>query len=233
MAAFRRFFLLAVVCVASFSAAQFSDQAAAARVLGPRWRQMSRASGMIFSGTVLEIEAQPVRKGRPLPLVVIKFRVNLAIAGVQRGQVVTVSEWSGAWSMHRAMRSGQRVLIFLYPPSRLGLTSPVDGSAGQVVLDSRGEIVRTSAAEAGVDSASAARLKSCPPEDLRTTNLPAVNLSSFRVYPQALTRSATPNSPVLTDCTAVSPTSTTLRQLERAILNARRNSPAAPARIKE
>jgi hypothetical protein len=232
MAAFRGFFVLAVVCVASFSAAQLSDQVAAARVLGPHWREISRSAGMIFSGTVLGIEAQPVRKGRPLPLVVIKFRVNLAIAGVRRGQAVTIREWSGAWSMHRAMRSGQRMLIFLYPPSRLGLTSPVDGSAGQVVLDSRGEIVRTSAAEAGVDSASAARLKSCPPEDLRTTKLPAVNFRSFRFYPQALKRSDTPNSTLAT-CTAVSPTSTTLRQLERAILDARRNSSAAPARIKE
>jgi hypothetical protein len=65
------------------------------------------------------------------------------------------------------MRGGQRLLIFLYPPSRLGLTSPVGGPLGQVVLSSRGEIVRTSAAEAGVDSAAfAAGLKSCPSENL-------------------------------------------------------------------
>jgi hypothetical protein len=243
MAAFRRLFALAIVCLASFSAAQFSDQAAAARVLGPRWRQMSRLSGMIFSGTVLGIEAEPAQEGRPLPLIVTKFRVNFAIAGVQPGQVVTVREWSGAWSMHRAMRSGQRMLIFLYPPGRLGLTSPVGGPAGQVVLDARGEIVRTLAAEAEVNSASAARLKSCPPEDLavanvrasdlpvRASDLPAANF--FGAFPQALKRSASPTSRFPADCAVVIQSNITLRQLKRAILNARRNSSAPPVRIKE
>jgi hypothetical protein len=67
--------------------------------------------------------------------------------------------------MHRAMREGQRLLIFLYPAGRLGLTSPVGGPQGQVVLGSRGEIVRTS--EVGIDSSAfAARLKSCPPANL-------------------------------------------------------------------
>ncbi len=185
MAAFGRFFAWGIVCLTTFSVAQIADQAAAARVLGPR----SRVSGMIFSGTVLGIEAQTVREGRPLPVVLTRFQVDRAIVGVRNGEIVTIREWSGAWSMHRAMRGGERMLIFLYPPSRLGLTSPVDGSAGQVALDSRGAIVRTSAAEAGVDSASAARLKSCPPEDLRAdrpaAHLPDVNFSRFGVYPEA------------------------------------------------
>jgi hypothetical protein len=43
--------------------------------------------------------------------------------------------------MHRPMRSGQRILIFLYPLSRLGFTSPVGGSLGQVALDSSGKNV--------------------------------------------------------------------------------------------
>jgi hypothetical protein len=80
------------------------------------------------------------------------------------------------------MRGGQRLLIFLYPPSRLGLTSPVGGPLGQVVLDSRGEIVRTSAAEAGLDSeAFAARLKSCPPENL----IGVGGFPGYGVFPQA------------------------------------------------
>src|SRR5260370_34990818 len=43
--------------------------------------------------------------------------------------------------MHRPMSSGQHILIFLYPPSRLGFTSPVGGSLGQVALDSSGKNV--------------------------------------------------------------------------------------------
>jgi hypothetical protein len=43
--------------------------------------------------------------------------------------------------MHRPMINGQHILIFLYPPSRLGLTSPVGGSLGQVALDPSGKNV--------------------------------------------------------------------------------------------
>jgi len=181
MAVFRRLLALAFVCLASLGAAQLSDQTAAARVLGPRWKQVSRSAGMIFSGTVLGVETQPAGKDGPLPLILTKFRVDRAIVGVQAGQVLTVREWAGAWSSHRAMRVGQRLLIFLYPPSRLGLTSPVGGTLGQVVLGSRGEIVRTAAAEGGIDSAAfAVRLKSCPPENLIGVGV----LPGFGVFPQ-------------------------------------------------
>jgi hypothetical protein len=182
MSVFRRLLVLAFVCLASFGAAQFPDQLAAARVLGPRWKQVSRSAGMIFSGTVLGVETQPAGKDRPLTLILTKFRVDRAIAGVQPGQVLTVREWAGAWPLHRAMRGGQRLLIFLYPPSRLGLTSPVGGPLGQVVLDSSGEIVRTAAAEAGIHSAAfAARLKSCPPENLTGVGV----FPGYGVFPQA------------------------------------------------
>ena len=180
MAVFRRLFALAYVCLASLGAAQVSDQVAAERVLGPHWRQLSRSAGMVFSGTVLSVERRPATRDRPLALILTRFRVDRAIAGVRRGQVLIVREWAGAWPLHRAMRGGQRLLIFLYPPSRLGLTSPVGGPLGQVVLDARGEIVPTSAAEAGDSEASPARLKSCPPENLTDVGV----LSGFEVIRQ-------------------------------------------------
>jgi len=39
------------------------------------------------------------------------------------------------------MRVGEHVLIFLYQQSRLGLTSPVGGSLGQVEVDATGKKV--------------------------------------------------------------------------------------------
>ncbi|MFY9561380.1 MAG: hypothetical protein WAQ52_14190 [Terriglobales bacterium] len=141
MAAVRRLFALALVCLASLSAAQQWDHLAAARILGPHWTKLSHSAGMVFAGTVLTVEAQPAAKDQPLPIIQVKFRVDRAIAGVQQGQVLTIREWAGVWSSHRAMRSGQRILLFLFPPSRLGLTSPVGGPLGQIALDSRGEIV--------------------------------------------------------------------------------------------
>jgi len=72
------------------------------------------------------------------PSIQLSFRVDEPIVGVERGQVLTIHEWAGAWSMHRPMSKGEHILIFLYPPSRLGLTSPVGGSLGQIALDPSG-----------------------------------------------------------------------------------------------
>jgi hypothetical protein len=150
----RRGLAVALVFLSSFAAAQQSDQVIAERVLGPQWKQLSRRAGMIFAGAVLSTPAQAAIKTATTPTpathqlapgatpaVELSFRVDEAIAGVEPGQILTVHEWAGAWSIHRPMGKGQHILIFLYPPSRLGLTSPVGGSLGQVALDSTGKKV--------------------------------------------------------------------------------------------
>jgi hypothetical protein len=132
-----------------FAAAQQSDQVVAERILGPHWKQLSRRAGMIFAGTVLSptpqiATTQPAPIGQSAgatPAIELRFHVDEAIAGVDPGQVLAVHEWTGAWSMHRPMTKGEHILIFLYPPSRLGLTSPVGGSLGQVALDPSGKNV--------------------------------------------------------------------------------------------
>jgi len=126
------------LCLASaVAAAQPSDQLLAARVLGPQWRKIAHAAGMVFSGTVMSVEAPPAR-AQAVPAIQIKLRVDRAIAGVKAGEVLTIREWAGAWSMHRPMRAGQHVLLLLYPPSSLGLTSPVSGARSQIALDASG-----------------------------------------------------------------------------------------------
>src|ERR1700693_4367789 len=150
----RRVLVVVIACLSSFAATQQSDQVIAERVLGPQWKQLSHRAGMIFAGTVLAAAAQTVTTqtaatdravpaGIPAatPAVQLTFRVDQAIAGVEQGQILTIHEWAGAWSMHRPMRSGQHILIFLYPLSRLGFTSPVGGSLGQIALDSSGKNV--------------------------------------------------------------------------------------------
>ncbi|MGA9528005.1 MAG: hypothetical protein WBS24_07815 [Terriglobales bacterium] len=196
-------FILAGICAISPAAPCESDQSAAARVLGPQWKQLSRRAGMVFAGTVLSgplqggaalmgrvstgsvqaissqisqtnsaptklpsaisaqiipaqtahgqstsaetVPQQPVptqiapldnlRMDRGVPFTTLRFRVDHAIAGVEAGQILTIHEWKGAQSLHAPMRAGERFLIFLYPPSRLGLTSPVAGRQGQFRLD--------------------------------------------------------------------------------------------------
>lgn len=136
------------------AAAQQSDQAIAEQVLGPQWKQLSRRAGMIFAGTVLTAGSQTAntpaftetaRSNRVVPAtapaIQLTFRVDQAIAGVEPGQILTIHEWAGAWAMQPPMRRGEHLLIFLYPPSRLGLTSPVGGPMGQVALDPTGKNV--------------------------------------------------------------------------------------------
>jgi hypothetical protein len=128
----------ALVCLGSIAAAaQPSDQLLAARVLGPRWKKMVHTAGMVFSGTVVSVEASPA-KDQAVPTIQIKLQVDRAIAGVEAGEVLTIREWAGAWSMHRPMHVGEHVLLLLYPPSSLGLTSPVSGALGQIALDASG-----------------------------------------------------------------------------------------------
>jgi hypothetical protein len=145
---------IVLIFLVSLAAAQQPDQVAAERALGPQWKQLSRRAGIIFAGTVLApapehgsnraATTERLVLGTPAgttPAVRLSFRVDEAIAGVERGQVLTIREWTGAWSAQRPMSQGQHVLMFLYPVSRLGLTSPVGGSLGQIALDASGQNV--------------------------------------------------------------------------------------------
>lgn len=121
---------------------QSANELAAAQALGPQWKQMARGAGMIFSGTLMSAASQPASSGA-VPTMELRFKVDRAIAGAHSGQVVTVREWSGSESLHRPLRPGDRVLLLLYPPGRLGLTSPVNGSSGQVALSPGGKLLRS------------------------------------------------------------------------------------------
>lgn len=151
-----------ILCPLTSIAAAPSDQSAAERVLGPRWEHLARRAGMIFTGTVLStgprLAQNPTPSDAPSNLrlggnfIEMRFRIDRPIAGVQRGQILAIREWTGALSRQPALRSGERVLLFLYPPSRLGLTSPVGGARGQIRLDSTGQnIARQSIAGQSVD----------------------------------------------------------------------------------
>lgn len=232
MSAFRRMFVVAVVCLAGSSVAQLSDQLVATRVLGPHWKQMARASGMIFSGTVLSVEPQPAGKGRPLPLVLTKFRVNRGIVGVRDEEVISIHEWAGAWSSHRAMRNGQRMLIFYYPTSRLGLTSPVAGPLGQIMLDPRGEIAATNPQDPlrdGAGSTPAAEAEVFVGSSARVNSSPSQRRVQARIASGAMSPCGTQRIALRSREVDVGRPVSILTQLERAIRSARKS----PVAIKE
>jgi hypothetical protein len=95
---------------------------------------------MIFSGTALRVEHLNPASPNAVASTRITFRVQTAIRGVRRGQIIQIREWDGLWNSGERYQPGERVLLFLYPPSRLGLTSPVGGRLGRFRVDDVGRI---------------------------------------------------------------------------------------------
>jgi hypothetical protein len=60
---------------------------------------------------------------------------------VRNGEVLAVREWAGLWTSGDRYRPGERLLLFLYRPSKLGLTSLVGGPLGRFPVDSVGNVI--------------------------------------------------------------------------------------------
>jgi hypothetical protein len=103
-------------------------------------RRLLRDSGKIFSGTVLQVEHRNSDSSSALATTKIVFRVDEAIRNVRRGQTLEINEWAGLWQSGERYHPGERVLLFLYPPSRLGLTSPVGNRAGRFAVNRAGSV---------------------------------------------------------------------------------------------
>jgi hypothetical protein len=102
--------------------------------------QLTQAAGTIFSGTVTAIARHPATGTQGIETVAITFHVERAIRGVTPGQDLTISQWMGLWSGGQRYRVGERLLLFLYPASKLGLTSCVGGSFGRFSVDASGRV---------------------------------------------------------------------------------------------
>lgn len=101
---------------------------------------VARAAGTIFSGTVKAIARHPGRSGQ-VEAIAITFHIENAIRGTIPGQDLTISQWIGSWSGGQRYRIGEHVLLFLYPPSKLGLTSSVAGGIGRFTVDPWGRVL--------------------------------------------------------------------------------------------
>ena len=86
------------------------------------------AAGIIFSGRVTSVSRTPLPTGESPPSTAVTFQVDQAVRGVLPGQNLTIHEWAGLWDRGERYRVGERVMLFLYSPSKLGLTSPVAGA---------------------------------------------------------------------------------------------------------
>lgn len=102
---------------------------------------IARAAGLIFSGTVKTVERNPAARSSAVETVQITFHVDNAIRGSTPGEDLTISQWIGLWTSGQSYRVGERVLLFLYPPSKLGLTSSVAGPLGRFNVDPWGRVL--------------------------------------------------------------------------------------------
>lgn len=127
----------------------------------PNLSQLTRSSGYIFSGTVASVATSVVASPGDVATVRVTFRIEQAILGVHTGQLLTITEWAGLWNSGERYRPGERVLLFLYPPSRLGLTSPVGGTQGRFSVSRSGQIIlNASASSARPSTGTAVPLRS-------------------------------------------------------------------------
>jgi hypothetical protein len=99
------------------------------------------AAGIIFSGRVTSIGRILLPSGDGPSSTTVTFQVDRAIRGIPPGQDFTIHEWAGLWNRGERYHVGEHVMLFLYPPSKLGLTSPVAGAMGRFTLDSGGRVL--------------------------------------------------------------------------------------------
>jgi hypothetical protein len=105
--------------------------------------QLAHSAGMIFAAKVAAIAHRPTTSGPAFETVAITFHVENAIRGATPGEDLTIRQWIGLWSSGQRYRVGERVLLFLYPKSKLGLTSCVGWPLGRFAVDSQGRVLLT------------------------------------------------------------------------------------------
>lgn len=105
--------------------------------------QLARAAGIIFAGRVIRIQRVPANPGQAIEAVAITFYVESSMRGPAAGRELTITQWAGLWSSGQRYRVGERVLLFLYGRSKLGLTSCVGGALGKFALDPSGRVLPT------------------------------------------------------------------------------------------
>jgi hypothetical protein len=134
-------FLLGLILVGSLPAAAVKPLQSPDIHILPLRHSLTLQSGYIFSGTVKRVERLAPRTAGSVAVMRITFHVDRGLRGTRTGQTLVIREWAGLWQAGDRYRPGERVMLFLYPPSKLGLTSPVGGASGRFVVDPLGRVI--------------------------------------------------------------------------------------------
>ncbi len=133
--------LLVFVLLSSITTSAQTRTAIPVRMVPVDLGAITKRAGTIFAGTILKVEPVRVASSNDLASVQITCAVEHGVRGVRDGQVLSFREWAGLWTAGSRYRIGQRLMLFLYAPSALGLTSPVGGRLGQFAVDRDGRVV--------------------------------------------------------------------------------------------
>jgi hypothetical protein len=134
----KKFAFVAVLLLAASVAPSSAQQRSSAQVT---LRQLTRPAGYIFVGRVKSVQYLPAHTSRQVAIVRIRFQVEQGLRGVRSGKQLTIRQWAGLWDEGERYRTGERLLLFLYPSSKLGLTSSVGGSRGRFAFDHNGQVL--------------------------------------------------------------------------------------------
>ncbi len=139
-----------VLICATFSAVAFAADASPVRnavspsrqsTSGPDLHSLTKRAGYIFQGMVTSIAPNSGKGPDGAATISITFRVTQGLRGVRDGETFSIHEWAGLWNGVERYKPGEHVLLFLYPQSRLGLTSTVGGALGRFASDKSGNIL--------------------------------------------------------------------------------------------
>jgi len=102
------------------------------------YRLLTAHAGYIFKGTVISVQHSEPAGG--IGTIQVVFRVDQGVRNAESGKTLTIREWAGLSDAGERYRMGEHVILFLYPMSGLGLTSPVGGSLGHLSVDEHDQI---------------------------------------------------------------------------------------------
>jgi hypothetical protein len=105
------------------------------------FQALLRPAGYVFAGRVSAIEYLHPKANNEVATVRITFRVEQGVRGTNSGSTLTIREWAGLWNAGERYRIGERLFLFLYPPSRLGLTSIVGRGMGRFAVGPTGTVI--------------------------------------------------------------------------------------------
>ncbi len=97
--------------------------------------ELVESAGTILAGRVLEVREEPHPQYPYLTVTRVTLAVERSFKGKSKGRSFTFFQIGGSKTFRPFhlpdYREGEEVVLFLYPESRYGLTSPVAGAAGK------------------------------------------------------------------------------------------------------